>query len=184
MTIQKVSQVIFFAIIAILLLVGAFLFGVNWKEKQIIIPNFGPNDGLIDNQNQAIPELQVSEEYLQAIQSGNENECDKLKNQEEKSQCKKGIIVNIANEKKDKTECDKLQGQTEILDCKNSVIFNIAVEGDILACNSLSDETIKQSCIFNAWNTKAINEKNPTICDNISEKTGQDLCKENVKALY
>ena len=180
MTLQKFFQTILFAIIAILLLVGVFFLGAFWKEKQIIFPDFGPNDGLIDNQQESPVQEEPSEEYIQAVSNRDEKACETLK-EGEKTLCKRDIIVNIANEKKDKAECDKLQDQTEISDCKDGITFNIAVEGDILACNSLSDEITKQSCILNAWNTKAINEKNPAICDNISEKMNQDLCKENVK---
>ncbi len=181
MTLQKLLKTILFIIIAAALLAAAFFLGAFWKENQTSLPAFGPNDGLIENETEPPVMEEISEQYLQAISSGDEKTCESLK-EEEKALCKKDIISNRANEKKDKSECDKLKDETEIGICKDSVTFTIASEGDPTACDSIQEEITKQSCYTNAWNTQAVQANDPSKCDNITEQEDKEICKQNVAA--
>jgi hypothetical protein len=180
--IENKKTIIITAIVAVVVIIGAFMLG-SWNERRIITSVIKSNpvpQVAVQNQNTVPADPSLDK----AIKSNDLSQCAKLATADKQAQCKSAVAMNLASEKNDPSICSKSGlSEADTADCQNTVNFSTASSGDISSCDKITDPGTKYSCVFNAWNSKAVKDKNPAVCDNIAEQINKDLCKENVAAV-
>lgn len=148
--------------------------------------------------------------YQGALTLKDASYCDKISDQQYKQQCQTELSDNAAMaaalSKSDQSECAKLSTKDKQDACKiqvevalkgqqqsqetqaklDSIVANlntIVASGDYTKCKTLDSATFQDNCEYNILVNKALEAKDPTICDKIANKNSIVACKDAVNAV-
>ncbi|MBU1152211.1 hypothetical protein KJ632_05310 [Patescibacteria group bacterium] len=141
--------------------------------------------------------------FKEASQESNAEKCDQILDESEKKECKKVVEANDlsaqAIAKMDKSICDDIELERYKEACKIDVekklqqaeqrvriadIMQEAVDSkDPNLCDTIPDENQKYSCRFNILANMAIEEGNPSLCEQIGEQGYTTSCIEVVSQI-
>lgn len=118
-------------------------------------------------------ELSDSTALAEAINKMDNSECEKLSSADKKAACK--IQVEVT-----KTEMQSLQQSQEKSRSAYSDLNKIIATGDYTQCKNIDSENLRDDCEYNILVNKALETKDISNCDKITNSESKTRCKDFV----
>lgn len=126
-------------------------------------------------------ELELQQQVADIVATKDFSQCGNVSDAMYKVVCVNNIALNLAQETQDLSYCQKIDNAlVPISDCERQIIFTKSVtKGDVAVCSETNDAVIREECIAGFWQTKAFNEGNTKLCENIGNEFNKNYCYDN-----
>lgn len=115
------------------------------------------------------------------IQDKNEDLCAQLENDTMKTNCKDQVLTNMAYSANDVQKCRDITSKELQTTCTETITAQgFMSTGDVDKCASIQSENVKTDCYNNGYYTKAMKEKEKSLCEKITFAPQKEAC---IKAL-
>ncbi len=104
-----------------------------------------------------------------AVQNGDFEECQKIEDANAQDQC----VVKVREAEAQKETAAANQG--------NKTYESATQNGDPSQCATIENEQLKSQCEYDAITKKALNQKDESVCDQITDESAASNCKVGVQ---